>query len=230
MAEVWWRSWHGAPMDHKWSVIAGRANVKTGVVSAIAWALFDHASQQTDRGCVSTFDVETYSVFSGFTEDEINAVIQAMTDKGIIVDGRLTAWDKRQPKSESEINRVKAWREKKAAQNVTPGYEPLPADTHETDEATALTYDNASTWLEQVTGLSQAGKAAVKAMDDLLEFSPTVGDLRAAYDWLNSQGKQIRYWGQLVGPTRTATARRVNPPTNGKPPIRTAKDLGYTAA
>ena len=113
MAEFWWRSWHGAPMDHKWSVISARTGVKPGIVSAIAWALFDYASQQDERGSVEGFDVETYSVYSGFSESEITSVIQSMTDKGIIVDGKLAKWDKRQPKSESEIERNRENRKKK---------------------------------------------------------------------------------------------------------------------
>ena len=31
----WFRSWHGAPTDNKWLVIARRANVSAGVVSAV---------------------------------------------------------------------------------------------------------------------------------------------------------------------------------------------------
>lgn len=120
MTEFWWRSWHGAPMDHKWSVIAARTGIKPGIVSAIAWALFDYASQQDERGTVDGFDVETYSVYSGFSESEISAVIQAMTDKEIIVDGRLAKWDKRQPKSESEIERNRENRKKQAvAKSIT---------------------------------------------------------------------------------------------------------------
>ncbi|HQM01163.1 MAG TPA: hypothetical protein PLH98_11505 [Ruminococcus flavefaciens] len=120
MAEYWWRSWHGAPMDHKWSVVAARTGIKPGIVSAIAWALFDYASQQDERGTVDGFDVETYSVYSGFSEDEITSVIQSMTDKEIIVDGKLAKWDKRQPKSESEIERNREYRKKQAvAKSIT---------------------------------------------------------------------------------------------------------------
>ena len=100
-------------MDHKWSVISARTGVKTGIVSAIAWALFDYASQQDERGSVEGFDVETYSVYSGFSESEITSVIQSMTDKEIIIDGKLAKWDKRQPKSESEIERNRENRKKK---------------------------------------------------------------------------------------------------------------------
>ena len=74
----WWRSWHGAPTDHKWAVIAARSGVKTGVVIAVAWAMLDYASQQTERGSVTGFDPEEFAIFSGFSEDEIKTVIQAM--------------------------------------------------------------------------------------------------------------------------------------------------------
>lgn len=137
MAEYWWRSWHGAPMDHKWPVIAARAGVVAGVVSAIAWELLDYASQQPERGSIVGFDVETYAFYSGFSETQINAVIQAMTDKQVIVDGKFANWDKRQPKSEKEIQRVTEWRKSKkkseekeeVLRSVTESYTDTDTDT-----------------------------------------------------------------------------------------------------
>lgn len=110
----WFRSWHGAPTDTKWLVIARRANVAPGIVSAVAWALLDYASQHAERGSVAGFDAETYAAFSGFTEDDIAAVLTAMREKNIIdQDDRLTSWDKRQPKREdNSAERVKAFRER----------------------------------------------------------------------------------------------------------------------
>jgi hypothetical protein len=98
----WWRSWHGAPIDGKWPVISARSGVKVGIVSAVAWALMDYASQQKERGSVEGFDTEVYAVYSGFSEEEIIAVIKAMTDKKIIVDGMLSKWGKRQPLREDD--------------------------------------------------------------------------------------------------------------------------------
>ena len=102
MSIQWWRSWHGAPTDHKWAVIAARSGVKTGVVSAIGWALLDYASQQKERGSVAGFDPEEYAVYSGFSQDEINSVLRAMEDKGILKDGKFVNWEKRQPKREDD--------------------------------------------------------------------------------------------------------------------------------
>lgn len=115
----WFRSWHGAPTDTKWLLIARKARVQPGIVSAIAWALLDHASQNSDRGTVSDFDIETYAVFSGFEEDTIASVMAAMIEKGVIVDGKLAAWDRRQPKGEdlTGAERQRRWRERQKSKN-----------------------------------------------------------------------------------------------------------------
>lgn len=109
---LWWRSWHGAPTDLKWPVIAAKSGVKVGIVSAIAWALLDHASQQKDRGSIEGFDIEAYAIYSGFTEEDIEKVIQAMIDKKMIINGRFTKWEERQPKREDDsTERVQRYRE-----------------------------------------------------------------------------------------------------------------------
>lgn len=142
----WFRSWHGAPTDHKWAVVAARSGAKVGVVSAIAWALFDYASQHAERGTVDGFDTETYAVYSGFPEDEVKAVIKAMTDKGIIVNGRLANWEKRQPKREdNSTGRVQKFRDEK--RNVTqcnaePDAETLDKDTDKEKEKNSNSDDD----------------------------------------------------------------------------------------
>ena len=99
----WFRSWHGAPTDNKWLVIARKAGVTPGVVSAIVWALLDHASQAEDRGSMRWFDVETYSAFSGFDEETIRRVIEGLIEKGVIdQNDKFVSWPKRQPKREDE--------------------------------------------------------------------------------------------------------------------------------
>ena len=137
----WFRSWHGAPTDNKWLVIARRANVAPGVVSAVAWALMDHASQAAERGSVAGFDVETYCAFSGFPESDVAAILDALLDKGVVgMDSRLTAWDKRQPKREDDSSgRVRNWRAEHA-KSVTP---PLPDDvTHGNAKKRSVTHGN----------------------------------------------------------------------------------------
>jgi hypothetical protein len=95
----WFRSWHGAPTDPKWLLIAKRSETQAGFVSAIVWALFDFASQNSaDRGSVEAFDTETYAAFSGFDEATVRRVIECLKEKKLIIDGHLAAWEKRQTK------------------------------------------------------------------------------------------------------------------------------------
>lgn len=120
MSIEWFRSWHGAPTDPKWLLVARNAakrsethetQITPGMVSAVVWALFDHASQAEQRGNIQGFDVETYAVFSGFSEADIAAIIQEMIEKKLIISGCLAAWEKRQPKREDNSTpRVRAHR------------------------------------------------------------------------------------------------------------------------
>jgi len=100
MAFEWFRSWHGAPTDSKFLLIAKRAQVAPGMVSAVYWALLDYASQNEPRGSADGFDTETYAEWAGWEERDVIAIIAALTSKGAIVDGRIVAWEKRQPKKE----------------------------------------------------------------------------------------------------------------------------------
>lgn len=100
MSNDWFRSWHGAPTDNKWLLIAKRANVKPIHVSGTWWALLDHASQHSDRGFVDDFDQETFALFAGLEEEHVSRIVTALRDKGMIVDGFIGQWLKRQPKKE----------------------------------------------------------------------------------------------------------------------------------
>ncbi len=100
MPMEWFRSWDGAPTDMKWLAIAKRTGAPAGIVSALMWALLDHASQQKDRGSIQGFDTEGYATFSGFDEQQIITIISALGDKGIIENNRFKSWEKRQPEYE----------------------------------------------------------------------------------------------------------------------------------
>jgi hypothetical protein len=84
------------------------------MVSALVWALLDYASQNDDRGSIANFDVEAYAIYTGWDEEQIDAILAAMRDKGLITDdNRLASWEKHQPKREDDSgNRVKAFRER----------------------------------------------------------------------------------------------------------------------
>jgi len=122
MAMDWFRSWHNAPTDPKWLLIARKANVPPGMVSAVFWALLDYASQEKERGSIDGFDVETYAGWAGWEDDDVQAVLDAMRSKGVITpDDRLSSWEKRQVKREDESSteRVRAWRNAQRNADVT---------------------------------------------------------------------------------------------------------------
>lgn len=98
----WFRSWHGAPTDNKWLLIAKRAGVKPIHVSGTFWALLDYASQHSDRGSIVGFDIETFALFAGMEEDHVSRIVTQLCDKGVIVDGHIANWGKRQPKREDD--------------------------------------------------------------------------------------------------------------------------------
>lgn len=227
-------------MDHKWAVIAARSGVKTGIVSAIVWALYDYASQQQERGDVSDFDVETYSVYSGFSEDEINSVISALNDKGVIENGQLTAWDKWQPQREDNSKeRTREWRNRKRNDDVTDVTDVTHGDamkrnvTHcdapekekeeekdkdkegDKERVDAQSISPVQAMIEKVTGLMPL-PGDVKVIDEIAEMNPTQEDIQAAYDWYVGQGKKFRYYSSIVGPIRTAQAKRIQD-ANGPP-------------
>lgn len=107
----WWRSWHHAPMDPKWLSIGRKVGVAPGIVAAVVWAMLDHASQNPDRGAVGKFDVETYAAWSGFEENQVEAILKALEQKGVIIGGRFAAWERRQPRREDgSAERAAAWR------------------------------------------------------------------------------------------------------------------------
>lgn len=218
----WWRSWHGAPTDHKWQVIAARSCVKVGIVSAIAWALLDHASQHKDRGCVDGFDVETYAVYSGFDETEITAVLKAMTDKGIIQDGRLANWEKRQPKREDETStqRVREWREMKRSETqCNTKYTPdtdiddqiqitnkdkeiyIHTDEHDSFETTRR-------WIEKFTGYPPMPED-LKAIREMVLVGVIEDDVKQAVEYFVSQGKTARGANNILKSVMFSAAKRI---------------------
>jgi hypothetical protein len=113
----WFRSWHGALVDPKWLLIGKKANVPPAIVTAIFWALLDHASQADDRGDIGSFDTESYAEFGGINESDVKNVIEELRKKGIISGTSIKSWKKRQPSREDptasmrQANRRKRVRE-----------------------------------------------------------------------------------------------------------------------
>jgi len=124
----WFRSWHGAPTDTKWLGIARHAGVVPGIAVAVAWALMDRASQSSDRGSIEGYDADGLAYFFGCEPEQVDAIVVAMTEKGMIVEGRFAAWEKRQPRREDDsserVSRHRATKRNDTKRNVTQGNAP----------------------------------------------------------------------------------------------------------
>jgi hypothetical protein len=122
----WFRSYHGAPTDAKYLMLAKRASVAPFEVAFVWWALMDYASQNDPRGSIQGFDIESLACFSGLDESKIKAIEGVCRDKGMIDQAdMLSAWPRRQPKREDDSSqRVHAFRERKK-EAVTQGNAPV---------------------------------------------------------------------------------------------------------
>ena len=98
----WLRLYHEVCTDPKWPAVARNAQTNQGTVLSVWIALLTYASQQTERGSVKGFCSEDYDVQFGYDDGTVQRVLDAMEKRGIICNGRLAAWEKRQPKRERE--------------------------------------------------------------------------------------------------------------------------------
>lgn len=96
----WFRWWHGTVTDTKFMWVCRRSGQRPGDVNAVWCALLEHASQADDRGSISGFDAESLDCFLDVDDGATQRIIDAMFQKGMIVDFRLSGWDRRQPKRE----------------------------------------------------------------------------------------------------------------------------------
>lgn len=156
----WFRSWHGAPTDPKWLGIAKRAGVAPGIAVAIGWALMDRASQASDRGSIAGYDADGLACFFGCEPENVEAIVTAMTDKGMIAADRFTNWERRQPKREDDsAQRVREHRKRKAE-----------AEQHFVTQCNAPETDTESEQKETPTGVSKKRGERLPA-----DFDPDIG-------------------------------------------------------
>ena len=119
----WFRSYIGTATDTKFRVVAKRSGARLGDILAVWQMLLERACGADERGNVVGFDFEGAEALLDLDEGQAQAIYAAMETKDLIHQGRITNWDKRQPKREREddsTERVRACRErKKQASNTT---------------------------------------------------------------------------------------------------------------
>jgi hypothetical protein len=104
----WLRWYHGASTDPKWLLVARVAQSDAGRVVAVWPALLEYASQSRPRGSVAGFDCEAIAAFYGWATDDVQRIVRAFEVRGLVRDGRIVNWSKRQP---SKVDRTNAQRQ-----------------------------------------------------------------------------------------------------------------------
>jgi len=123
----WVRLWHDMPTDPKWRVIARKSGQPLACVVALYTLLMTTASAAEARGDISALPVEDAAAALDMDEDAVQAILDAMQER-VIADGRLSGWERRQPKRERENDdssqRVAKFRKAQKEAGVTASVEP----------------------------------------------------------------------------------------------------------
>lgn len=189
----WFRLWHGTASDPKLAAAAVRARVSRAEVLAIWVSLLEHASQNDPRGRVSS-PAEDIAVALAMEIEAVERTITALEGKGLIVDQRIAAWDKRQPQREdmTATERSKRFRAKRNA-DATP----------QTGDATAKTGDATH---QNRTEQSRADPPYGSPPDSKLAKPPIADDPalpgeEGALTWMGDEAsadRQLRWLGAIL--------------------------------
>lgn len=119
----WFRLYHGTISDPKWTLISRKAKVSIGIVVSVWLSLLEHASQNAPRGSIIGYDDEVVDALFGYDDGTTQRVIEAMRESGVLIDGAIASWRKRQPLREdmTRNERVARHREKQRNADVTQG-------------------------------------------------------------------------------------------------------------
>ena len=123
----WVRLWHDMPTDPKWRVIARKSGQPLPCVIALFTLYMTAASAADDRGDVSGLSIEDAAAALDMDEADVQAIHDAM-DGRVIEGGRLSGWERRQPKRERDnepasTSRVQEFRKRQKAQETA-----IPSD------------------------------------------------------------------------------------------------------
>lgn len=114
----WVRLWHDMPTDPKWRVIARKSGQPLSCVIALFTLMMTTASAADDRGSIDGLNVEDAAAALDMDEDEVSAILEAMQDR-VVSEGRLSGWDRRQPKREDDsAQRVREFRKRNAEKSL----------------------------------------------------------------------------------------------------------------
>lgn len=103
MAESWVRLWAGMTTDPKWKTIARKSGRPVAEIIAVFTHSLMLANESDDRGSLDGWITEDVASALDMDEEHVEAIRAAM-DGRVIDQGRLTGWERRQPKREDQGN------------------------------------------------------------------------------------------------------------------------------
>jgi hypothetical protein len=249
--QPWLRYYVEAPDDPKVKRIALISQCERIFVNGAWAAILAMAKASPIEGSLfiakdTPADIDEIADMAGTKNIELlETVISGFVDLDMLIkdrNGILTVahWCERQYKSDSSTPRVQNFRQKKKGNvsgneggNVTPppggnGPESEAEQNQNRAETEASApsdnFEEIQRAIEQMTGLLP-DHGAPKAINEIIEMGAIPADIQAGYNWLKGQKKNVRYYGSLVGPTRTAMARRVGEKNPAKEPTITREEL-----
>lgn len=124
----WFRWWHGTLTDPKFQWVARKSGQSFTSVIALWVAILERASNVTQgdasvtRGDLAGFDCDDYDVLFGLEDGSCAAIFASFETKGLITEGAVTNWEKRQPKREdSSAARTREYRARKSQESSVTG-------------------------------------------------------------------------------------------------------------
>jgi hypothetical protein len=96
----WFRWHHGSVTDPKFQLVARKSGASLPAVLAVWAYLLEKASAAEFRGCFGEIDCEAVDCLFGLDEGQTELILGAMTDRKLIADEYVVAWEKRQAKRE----------------------------------------------------------------------------------------------------------------------------------
>jgi len=125
----WFRWHHGSVTDPKFQLVARRARARLGDVIAVWAFLLEAASAHEDRGAFGHVDAEVLDVLIGCEEGGSGRIMAELQGRGMLADGRITAWERRQPRREDATAAERKRRQRERERVLTPGHAASPSGT-----------------------------------------------------------------------------------------------------
>ena len=103
MSIDWFRWWHGSVSDPKFGAICVRAKCSLSEVLAVWVALLECASQSANRGDISDCPHDEIAWTLRIDVDLVRTICEEMEARGLVSQGRIVSWERRQPVREDAI-------------------------------------------------------------------------------------------------------------------------------